>query len=216
MRIVPKRAFSKILFVIIIFLIIYFLFGNLLFSSIYDLVDSDDKINGKYDALVIENWIVPEPTMIKIADSLHRQNVVNEIYITHFKPQSNKFFTGGEVPKHIDKIINLFTLEFTTDTAKFNKLPIEPKDPITMNLAKQVSEKFLQKNFKRIIVISESYHSKRTKLAFEKAFENSGVEIVTIPSELGITKNNWWKSDIGLSTVFSEAIKLIYYWLFVL
>lgn len=216
MRIVPKSCGLKIFIIIFVLTVIYFLLGTVILKSIYDLLDSDDKVIGKYDAVVIECWLKPQSTMIKIADSLYRFNVVEDIYITHFKQNSNGFFTGGEVPKYISEIINLYVLEFTSDTGRFKKIPIIPRDPITLNLAFQVAEFLKSKNYRRILIISESYHSQRTKLAFRKAFENYGTEISTIPSELGITKNNWWKSDIGLSTVFSETVKLIYYWLFVL
>jgi hypothetical protein len=154
--------------------------------------------------------------MIRIADSLYRKNIVNEIYITHFKYNANKFYTGGEVPKFIQDIINLHILEFSSDTSKFIKIPITPKDPITLNLVYQVADFVKAKNYKRILILSESPHSQRTKLAFKKAFNNSGIEVTTLPVELGITKFNWWKSDIGLSTTFSETIKLIYYRLFIL
>lgn len=216
MRIVPKSCSSRFLIFLAVLILIYFTFGSIIFKSIYDLLDSDDKLNGKYDAAILECWLKPQSTMIKIADSLYRAGIVKDIYITHFKSNSNKFYSGGEVPKFINEIINLYVLEFTKDTSLFKKLPIVPSDPITLNLAFQTAEFVKSKNYKRILIISESYHSQRSRLAFRKAFENTGIEVTTIPSELGITKSNWWKSDSGLSTIFSETVKLIYYWLFVL
>lgn len=216
MRIVPKSCSTKFLFLLFSVVLIYLIAGKFILRSIYDLIESDDKIVGKYDAVVIENWLTPQSTMIKIADSLYRSKIIKDIYVTHFKPNSNKLFTGGEVPKFIHEVVNLYVLEFTKDTSLYKKIPIEPKDPITLNLANQVAEYTKSKNYRRIIVLSESSHSQRTKLAFLKAFEKSGIEVVSIPVELGISKENWWKSDIGLSSTFSETIKLIYYWLFVL
>lgn len=190
--------------------------GNWLLQSLHSILISDDKIQGQYDAAVIECWTKPQSTMIKIADSLYRRKIIKDIYITHFKYEPGKFYAGGEVPAYIDRIINLYILEFTNDTSLYRKLPIEPIDPVTLNLARQVFKNLKSRGYKRIILISESYHSYRSKLAFERAFQNSGIEISTIPAEMGITKDNWWKSDIGLSTTFSEIIKLIYYRLFVL
>lgn len=216
MRIVPKSCAAKIILILLVLTIIYFSLGSIIFKSIYDLLDSDDKVNGKYDAVILECWLKPQSTMIKIADSLYKGSVIKDIYITHFKSNLNKFYSGGEVPKYINEIINLYVLEFTSDTALFKKISIIPKDPITLNLAFQTAEFIKSKNYKRILVISESYHSQRTRLSFRKAFENTGIEVTTIPSELGITRNNWWKTDSGLSTIFSETVKLIYYWLFIL
>ena len=216
MRIVPKSCAGKIFTFIIILSLIYFFTGNWLLKSFHSLLVADDKIQGQYDAAILECWIRPQSTIIKIADSLYHKNLVKDIYITHFKYEPGKFYAGGEVPKYIDQIINLYVYEYSRDTSVFKKLLIEPRDPITLNLAKQVFENLKSRDYRRIILISESYHSYRSKLAFEKAFENSGIQISTIPAELGITKENWWKTDSGLSTTFSELIKLIYYRFFVL
>jgi hypothetical protein len=216
MRIVPKSCAGRIFALIFIVGLIYFLAGNWLLQSFHSILVAEDKIQGQYDAAVIECWTKPQSTMIKIADSLFQKKLVKDIYITHFKYEPGKFYAGGEVPKYIDKIINLYIYEYSPDTSLFKKIPIEPKDPITFNLASQVFQHLKSKGYKRIILISESYHSYRSKLAFEKAFENSGVQIATIPAELGITKETWWNTDSGLSTTFSEFIKLIYYRLFVL
>jgi hypothetical protein len=216
MRIVPKSCVGKALASVIIISLIYFFTGTWLLKSFHSLLVANDKIQGQYDAAILECWIRPQSTMIKIADSLYRKKIIKEIYITHFKYEPGKFYTGGEVPKYIDKIINLYVYEFASDTSIYKKLPIEPKDPITFNLAKQVFAYSNNKGYKRIILISESYHSYRSKLVFEKVFENSGIQVTTIPAGLGITTENWWKTDSGLSTTFSEFIKLIYYIIFLL
>jgi hypothetical protein len=216
MRIVPKSCAGRFFSLILIISLIYLLTGNWLLKSFHSILIADDKIQGQYDAAVIECWTKPQSTMIKIADSLYHKKIIKEIYITHFKYEPGNFYPGGEVPKYIDKIINLYIYEFSDDTSRYKKLPIQPKDPVTFNLAKQVFENLKDKKYRKIILISESYHSYRSKLAFEKVFQNSGTEISTIPAEMGITKENWWESDTGLSTTFSEFIKLIYYKLFVL
>lgn len=216
MRLVPKSCAARIFLIILIISLLYIILGELILKSFYNLLISKDEIDGKYDALVIESWITPQSAMIKIADSLYRKGVVKDIYITHFKPEANRFYSGGLVPKFIEQIINLYVLEFSEDTSLFKKIPIIPDDPITINLAFQVADRLKSENYKRIVVLSESYHSQRTRKSFLKAFENSGIEVTTIPVELGITKDNWWKFDSGLSNIFSETIKLIYYQLFVL
>lgn len=216
MRLVPKSCLSRIVFFIVLVTILFYTLNEVIFKSIFDLLDSDDKLKGKYDAVILESWNAPQSIMLKVADSLYKSKIVQQIYITHFKPNSIGFYSGGSVPKYINEIINLYILEFSTDTALYKKIPIEPKDPVTLNLANQVSEFLKSKNYKRLIVISEAIHSQRTRLAFKKVFKSSGIEVATIPVESGSTKYNWWKTDIGLSSVFSELIKLIYYLLFVL
>lgn len=216
MRIIPKSCVIKILILIFLVGLIYLFFGNWMLKSLHSFLIAKDNISGKYDAAILECWTKPQSTMIRIVDSLYRINIVKDIYITHFKYEPGKFYAGGEVPKYIDKIINLYIAEYSEDTSKFIKLSIKPADPITLNLAKQVGKLFNEKGYKRIILISESYHSHRSKLTFQKVFNEYGIEVSTIPAELGITRYNWWKTDSGLSTTFSEFIKLIYYWLFIL
>lgn len=216
MRIVPKSCATKILLIILIIGLFYIISGAFILKSFYDLLVSKDKIIGHYDAVVIESWITPQSALIKMADSLYRNGVVKNIYITYFKPDSNRFYSGGLIPKFIEQIINLYILELSKETSTFKKIPIIVKDPVTINLAIQVNESLKSENYKRIVVLSESYHSQRTRKSFQKAFENSGNEVITIPVEMGITRDNWWKFDSGLAMIFSETIKLIYYQLVVL
>ena len=71
-----------------------------------------------------------------------------------------------------------------------------------------------EKEWKRILLITSSYHMRRAKLIFEKVFRANGstVEIETLsffqePYEPG----EWMESFHGIRTTIAEYLKMIYY-----
>ena len=72
-----------------------------------------------------------------------------------------------------------------------------------------------ENNYKRIIVVTNAYHSRRAHYAFEKVFNGSGVkvEIGAAPDPFYSAKN-WWLIDSGLVAYLTEPLKFAAYLLF--
>ena len=71
-----------------------------------------------------------------------------------------------------------------------------------------------KKGWKKVILVTDEFHTRRSMLAFSKVFEGSqiGVQIAGAPNEI-FDAMNWWKSDSGILAYFSESIKYPIYWL---
>ncbi len=71
----------------------------------------------------------------------------------------------------------------------------------TLRLAKE-------RDWRRIIIVTDHFHTRRALYAFEKVFDKSGIEV-----QVGAANNeifdatNWWTSDIGISSFVLETIK---------
>lgn len=197
------------MFVLIV--LIFWLNRFFILTNIWSAIVVDTPELKHYDAIVIESWQKPQSRLISVADSLLSKGVSSKVYITFFKWSPTLMYSGGEVPVYSNEIINLYILGVSKDTSRYKKIGITPTDPVTINLADQVKNFMQKENVQSFLLLSESYHSQRTKLAFEKIFEHSKIYFDVMPVEIGITESNWWWTDAGLSTVFSEFIKLIYY-----
>ncbi len=66
--------------------------------------------------------------------------------------------------------------------------------------------------WKRIIIVTDEFHTRRARLAFEKVFAGSGIEVEVAgsPNEV-FAIDDWWKSDRGILAFFGETIKLPVY-----
>lgn len=74
-----------------------------------------------------------------------------------------------------------------------------------------------ENNFKSVIVVTSDYHTRRSKLAMEKALENTlidgeEVEVTVTPSKEEKFTTKWWTSGDSVLMVISEYLKLMGYW----
>lgn len=68
--------------------------------------------------------------------------------------------------------------------------------------------------YRTIDILSDSVHSRRTWLLYEKACEPEiKVGIIASPND-GFTSSNWWRTSNGVRNVLSEAIGYVYARLF--
>jgi len=67
-------------------------------------------------------------------------------------------------------------------------------------------------NYKRIIIVSDNFHTRRALYAFKKIFWGTGiaVEAAGAPNDC-FSENNWWKGDLGISSYILEGIKYLVY-----
>ena len=71
-----------------------------------------------------------------------------------------------------------------------------------------------KKKWKRIIIVTDEFHTRRAHYAFEKIFANSGIGVEVAGSSNEVYAiDNWWKSDRGIMAYFGETIKFPVYWL---
>jgi hypothetical protein len=68
------------------------------------------------------------------------------------------------------------------------------------------------KGWKRIIIVTDEFHTRRARYAFEKIFDDSGieVEVAGAPNEI-FSDDDWWQSDKGISCYVLETIKFPVY-----
>ncbi len=66
--------------------------------------------------------------------------------------------------------------------------------------------------WRRILVVTSKYHTRRTRYAFERAFAGSGVHIQIRGSRFDASQpDTWWKHRADLRFVISEYQKLLAY-----
>ena len=72
-----------------------------------------------------------------------------------------------------------------------------------------------KENLRHIIIVTDSYHTRRALFAFKKVFKgtNIKVEVSAAPNEI-FNEENWWYSDLGILSYVSEPIKFVAYLLY--
>ena len=66
--------------------------------------------------------------------------------------------------------------------------------------------------FKKLIIVTSSYHTRRTRNVFKKAWDGSGIQFsVSAAEDSGFHPDEWWKHRIDSRTFFYEFSKTIWY-----
>jgi uncharacterized SAM-binding protein YcdF (DUF218 family) len=70
------------------------------------------------------------------------------------------------------------------------------------------------RGWKKIIVLSDKFHTNRIDYAFRGIFEEAGIELILRGSpSTAYKEENWWASESGMLMVNNEYVKLFYYYL---
>jgi uncharacterized SAM-binding protein YcdF (DUF218 family) len=82
----------------------------------------------------------------------------------------------------------------------------------TFDEAKDTLAYAKEKNWKRIIIVTDEFHTHRAFYAFNKIFAESKVrvEVAGAANEV-FSIENWWKSDRGIMAYLGESIKFPVY-----
>lgn len=98
-----------------------------------------------------------------------------------------------------------------------SKILIDNEAATTNENAEFTTSIIEENNFKSVIVVTSDYHTRRSKLAMEKALENTlidGEEVMVrvTPSKEEKFTTKWWTSGNSVLMVISEYLKLMGYW----
>ena len=71
-----------------------------------------------------------------------------------------------------------------------------------------------KEKIKHLIIVTDSFHTRRALYAFKKVFQGSDIKVESsaAPNEI-FSEENWWRSDKGISAYLLEPIKLAVYML---
>jgi len=148
-------------------------------------------------------------TRAKKAIELLNDGIVDQILITHPKAAISEYenlivsdFINLKQILEYEKV-NYTVVEDINDGAKS-----------TFDEAKDLIVFIKTHPLKRIIVVTDNFHTRRAKYAFDKIFKKSDcktiIEIAGAPNQI-YNENNWWKTERGLNAYVSEFFKYILY-----
>jgi uncharacterized SAM-binding protein YcdF (DUF218 family) len=80
----------------------------------------------------------------------------------------------------------------------------------TQDEAEAVRQKMLERGWKSAIVVTDPYHTRRSRLIFRQVFAGTGMDIRIHPVEGSwYQPNTWWMSENGWQLTVQEYLKLI-------
>ena len=103
--------------------------------------------------------------------------------------------------------------EFFNVPAKFESVPsLKGGATSTFDEAYDLLAFCKKENLMHIIIVTDSFHSRRAFYAFKKVFKGSNIKVEVSGASNGIfNEENWWLSDNGILAYVTEPIKFFAY-----
>ena len=196
------------LLIVLGILVLLIVFHVPILSSYVRLFEVEDVSKGA-DAIICLSG--GRLTRVPKALKLWEEGYGDSLYLTEQKPSKSEF-----------NDLELSNLEFASEVAKrmrlnvnWSMLPSKSGGATsTFDEAEDVLAFGIKNKWERIILVTDSYHTGRALLAFEKVFKGQEVKLqITGARNEIFNERNWWKTDSGILAYFSETIKYPIYWL---
>lgn len=82
----------------------------------------------------------------------------------------------------------------------------------TAEEAELIAEYLKNNNYRKVILLTSLYHTRRAKKVFSKYLRNSNIQLMVCGAKSSrFDVWNWWKSEDGLIAMNNELLKNIYY-----
>ena len=142
---------------------------------------------------------------------LWQDGYAKRLFVTTEKPRSKEFenleLSHLEFAQAVTKRMHL--------NAKWERLPsLSDGATSTFDEAEDALVFARQEGWTHIIFVTDEFHTRRARLAFQKVFSGSDIktQVAGATNEV-FAVDDWWKSDRGILAYFGEAIKYPIYWL---
>ena len=198
-----RKIIISIVFVFIILLSQYksILTGYARFFTVNNItVDSNASI------LILSGGPV---TRIPKALKLYKKGYGNRLLLTTPQPLNSKvahiILTNEQIAEEISKTIAI--------PATFESVPsLKGGATSTFDEAHDLLTYCIKENIKHLIIVTDAFHTRRALYAFEKVFQGSdiNVEVAAARNEI-YSEENWWRSDLGISSYLLEPLKFVAY-----
>ncbi|HEY5535936.1 MAG TPA: hypothetical protein VIL99_13505 [Ignavibacteria bacterium] len=193
----------KFLLIVLFLLIIYFSYPAIFRVTGSFLIADNDNFETADILFVEEDFSTIEG--LNLCNDIYTQGKCKDIIFVRINNHTNIFSDEQEdlfVKGVIDSVYKDLPVSF---------LNLETEHPFTLNKSKKVLELIRSKNAKSVIVLTNAFHSRRTRNVYRKIFEHENIKLYTLTYFDRFTDNNWWQTSDGFRMVIPEFLKYGYY-----
>ena len=175
-------------------------------------------LNGLAGFLIIADPLLPTDAMVVLSGDMGRMSENATLFKDNFSrvlilTETDQPFTGSDAPE--------------TNSTLAKRLSAQqegiPADAIlvtraisnsTLDEARAVLALLQEKGFSSCIVVTDPFHTRRTRMIFNDVFEGSGIKVIVRPvRDHWYRSSTWWLSPQGWQATTSEYVKYIAYFL---
>jgi uncharacterized SAM-binding protein YcdF (DUF218 family) len=203
MKFMKRKIFVSLIVIAILLLSQY----KLLLTSYAKFFTIDNPTHGVNAPIVV--LAGGAATRVPKALELYEKGYGNRLLLTSERSQKSKishlFSTNEQIEKRISQKLNI--------QAELEVVPsLKGGATSTLDEAHDLLAFCSKEKIKHLIIVTDSFHTRRALYAFKKVFQGSDIEVEAsaAPNEI-FNEENWWHSDRGITAYLLEPIKFAVY-----
>ena len=177
------------------------------------------------ERLIVEKPLDQADAILVLGGSkvyLERTNKAAELYKKGVAPKILLTDDGGRggwssVEQRNPPYVDLAKRELLAQGVPVENIEIlQPQVSGTISEAQNLRKKIEETNWKRILIVTSAYHTRRSLWTFQTVLAENKIEIGIQPAPVGQQTPMpfvWWLSPFGWNLVAGEYVKSAYYWM---
>ena len=142
---------------------------------------------------------------INFCNTLFKETYAKEIWVVVL-PDSMQLFTKEQLEKTFKESLDTMAYNFP-----FKFFMYRTEHPYTLNKSNAVLDSLRSKGYKKVMLLTEGFHSKRSFKVYKKIFAPQGIDVYCTTYFTEANPENWWTFSDGFRRVVSEYLKYFYY-----
>ncbi len=195
--------------------VVFLLAAAMFFAVLYALRNTLLPLPAKW--LIKQDTLQKADAMIVLSGgSFDRGNEAAKIYKQEFAPQI--ICPGGNKAYEFEILgMNLKESQVAKMNLQRHNIPdsaiiIVPFGTSTAEEARYLLPIVKEKNYRKVILLTSLYHTRRAHKVFENVFKKSGVQFIVRGAKSSrFDEYKWWQSEEGLIAMNNEMVKSFYY-----
>lgn len=190
-----------------LFILLIFLLHKPLFIAMAKVLEVP-KSNKKCDVIVVEGGpAFSEYFITQALKAYYSGQAKKIILVLHTYDLKPTIFGIRNYRQFVESAFDSLNIP----TSDYELMMFDVPDPYTYNSAVALADTI--KDVHSLLVFSDNFHMRRSFLTFKKVFEPKGISVYPYTYDIYLNSRNWWSSGNGWRRIFTEYIKLIFYWL---
>ena len=199
-----KFTFRFKLAVLLFVVLIFWIFRIYIFEGIGYFLVAQAYPSKSVDVILLEEEFNNKQA-ISECNSLFRETGAKEVWIVRL-PDSTQLFTEHLIERSFKERLDTLYYNFPFKFFVYNT-----EHPYTFNKSIAVLDSLKVKGYKKVLLVTEGFHSKRSFKVYKKLFAPAGIDVYCNTYFTESTPENWWKDSNGFRRVVSEYLKYFYY-----
>jgi len=173
-------------------------------------------LNGLGGFLIVADPLQPSDAMVVLSGDLERMSEIATLFKDNFArllilTETDQPFTGSDAPETNSTLAKRLLAQqegIPSDAI----LVTRSQSNSTLDEARVVLALLQEKGFSSCIIVTDPFHSRRTRMIFNDVFQGSGIKVIVRPvRDHWYRSSSWWLSQRGWQATASEYLKYFAY-----